>query len=314
MKAPNSLYAKSMFDCYMELKGNIPYMVEHCPEALNSIREWAEMEYEGDPNKYYNFVEISFINRNKVIRSTEFPDAYVTSYREEIDTHSGQGTFTLVLRQKLDKMEWIAFNGESYGEIMRQRKLLKEQQSQSSIQGLTGGIASNTMFGIGSGMLGFGRSASDVETRNRIIFNETQILAINPREVFRSLITYTNNREVWTVQQGNRTRTLPEMLALGFRYEKSESHTPTITDFNAQIQETVYYIRDRVRIEIIEGHLRGSRHGFPATIINDLAYLDGGRSFIINPARFFQSLQSISNINFTFRVDGDSYIVTGANK
>ena len=80
-EAPNSLYAKSRFDCFMEIKGNISYMVEHCP------------------------------------------DAYISSYKENIDTHSGQGVFTLIVRQKLDKMEWIAFNGKAFGKPNKKPKL-----------------------------------------------------------------------------------------------------------------------------------------------------------------------------------------------
>ena len=113
--APNSKYAKSMFDCEMEIKGDISYMIEHCPEDLEAIRKWVLKEYEGEPEKYYNFVEISFKHRDEIIRTTGFPDAYVHKYKEAIDTHSGQGTFTLILKQKLDKLEWIEFNGIAFG-------------------------------------------------------------------------------------------------------------------------------------------------------------------------------------------------------
>lgn len=99
-----SRYAKGMFDCFMEITGNVAYMVEHSFAELEAIREWVDREFDGDG--YYNFVEVSFTHGGEVVRTTTFPDAYVTSYEEDMDTHSGQGIFTLVVRQKLDKMDY----------------------------------------------------------------------------------------------------------------------------------------------------------------------------------------------------------------
>ena len=104
-EAPNSKYAKSVFDCCMEIHGNISYMVEHSFEDLESIREWSRKEFDGEG--YYSNVSVSFTHRDEVVRTTTFPNAYIVSYDEEITTHSGEGFFILVLKQKLDILDKI---------------------------------------------------------------------------------------------------------------------------------------------------------------------------------------------------------------
>jgi len=114
-----SRYAKGMFDCFMEITGNVAYMVEHSFAELEAIRSWSKREFTGDG--YYNFVEVSFTHKGEIIRTTTFPDAYVASYDEDVDSYSGQGTFTLILKQKLDKMNYIEFNGVAAVQQRRQR-------------------------------------------------------------------------------------------------------------------------------------------------------------------------------------------------
>lgn len=65
-----------------------------------------------DPKAYRN-VEIETIGaKGNSVRKVTFPQAFVVDYAESYSIHEGEGTFYLLLKQKLDKNGNIAVEGE----------------------------------------------------------------------------------------------------------------------------------------------------------------------------------------------------------
>jgi|GEM_PF-6495246 len=124
---PDSKYAKGYQDERMLIiKGSISRTLEKAPDVLDKIRKWAKIEYK-NRDTYYNYARITHYHRDEIIRYVLFPDAFVSNYREEIDPHTGDGIYTLTLRQKLDRridIEVGPFNEKHprLSELMRERK------------------------------------------------------------------------------------------------------------------------------------------------------------------------------------------------
>ena len=101
-EVPDSKYAKGHKDHrLLIIKGSIARTLVNNRNALVEIRKWVKTEYT-DPS-YYSFARVTHIHVEEVIREITFPDAFVLKYMEEIDTHTGDGTYTITLMQKLDK-------------------------------------------------------------------------------------------------------------------------------------------------------------------------------------------------------------------
>ena len=65
-----------------------------------------------DPKAYRN-VEIETTGaKGNSIRKVTFPQAFVLDYAESYSIHEGEGTFYLLLKQKLDKTSSIVVEGE----------------------------------------------------------------------------------------------------------------------------------------------------------------------------------------------------------
>ncbi|MCL2593765.1 MAG: hypothetical protein FWD82_10450, partial [Defluviitaleaceae bacterium] len=100
---PDSKYAKGHEDSReLVIKGSIPRTLTEAPEVIEQVRKWAKVEYE-DRDTYYNWAKLTHIYRDETIRYILFPDAFVKDFIEEIDPHTGDGIYTLILMQKLDK-------------------------------------------------------------------------------------------------------------------------------------------------------------------------------------------------------------------
>ena len=104
----NSRYAKSSDERCLRIIGSISAMMEHSPAALNAIREWSKIGRVGQD--CYTNVRVATLYREEEVRSIIFPDAFIKSYEENIDPHSGQGEFTLMLMQKQDRRTNIIVN------------------------------------------------------------------------------------------------------------------------------------------------------------------------------------------------------------
>jgi len=59
----------------------------------------------------YRNVTIEVIAASQVIRKYSYPNAFVVDYKENYGDVEGVGTFTLIIKQKKDKMSLVAVEG-----------------------------------------------------------------------------------------------------------------------------------------------------------------------------------------------------------
>lgn len=59
----------------------------------------------------YRKVTVEVIAASQVVRKYTYPNAFVVDYKENYGDEEGVGTFTLVLKQKKDKMDKILVEG-----------------------------------------------------------------------------------------------------------------------------------------------------------------------------------------------------------
>lgn len=59
----------------------------------------------------YQKVTVTAIAAGQIVREITYPDAFVIAYSEHFDDETGVGTFTLILRQKKDKLDQIKVAG-----------------------------------------------------------------------------------------------------------------------------------------------------------------------------------------------------------
>lgn len=64
----------------------------------------------------YRNLEIDVISASQVVRQVKFPNAFVIGYEEDFADETGVGVFTLLVKQKKDKMGILAFEGGFAGE------------------------------------------------------------------------------------------------------------------------------------------------------------------------------------------------------
>ena len=59
----------------------------------------------------YRKVTVEVIAASQVVRKYTYPNAFVVDYKENYGDEEGVGTFTLIMKQKKDKMAQIAVEG-----------------------------------------------------------------------------------------------------------------------------------------------------------------------------------------------------------
>jgi len=59
----------------------------------------------------YRNVLLKNIRGNVVLREYNLPNAFVVDYKESFDDEEGVGTFTLKIKQKKDRIEYVTVNG-----------------------------------------------------------------------------------------------------------------------------------------------------------------------------------------------------------
>jgi hypothetical protein len=59
----------------------------------------------------YRQATLEVINAGQVVRKVFFPNAFVVDYTEDFGADQGTGTFTLLVRQKKDKNEFVKIEG-----------------------------------------------------------------------------------------------------------------------------------------------------------------------------------------------------------
>ena len=77
--------------------------------TMLDLAKWAMIT--SDKAECYKNVTIQSIAAGQVVREYTMPTAFVVDYNENYDDVEGVGTFTLVVRQKKDKIGTITVNG-----------------------------------------------------------------------------------------------------------------------------------------------------------------------------------------------------------
>lgn len=99
----------------VEIKGKILAAVGgEQADDTSKIARWALVPAEN--SDCYRNVEIDVINASQVVRQITVPNAFVIGYREDFTDDTGTGVFTVLLKQKKDKMSALKFEGGFSGE------------------------------------------------------------------------------------------------------------------------------------------------------------------------------------------------------
>ena len=64
----------------------------------------------------YRNVQVDVVNASQIVRQIVIPNAFVVGYEEDFTDETGAGVFTLLIKQKKDKMAGLAFEGGFAGE------------------------------------------------------------------------------------------------------------------------------------------------------------------------------------------------------
>lgn len=64
----------------------------------------------------YRKVQIDVVSASQIVRQISIPNAFVIDYEEDFTDDTGTGIFTLLLKQKKDKMANLKFEGGFSGE------------------------------------------------------------------------------------------------------------------------------------------------------------------------------------------------------
>lgn len=64
----------------------------------------------------YRTVQVDVIAASQVVRQITLPNAFVVDYKEDFTDETGTGVFTLLVKQKKDKMTSLKFEGGFSGE------------------------------------------------------------------------------------------------------------------------------------------------------------------------------------------------------
>ncbi|HIS62128.1 MAG TPA: membrane-associated protease 1 [Candidatus Scybalomonas excrementigallinarum] len=64
----------------------------------------------------YRTVQVDVIAASQVVRQITLPNAFVVDYKEDFTDETGTGVFTLLVKQKKDKMTSLNFEGGFSGE------------------------------------------------------------------------------------------------------------------------------------------------------------------------------------------------------
>lgn len=94
----------------VEIKGKILTAVDGDPfDSTKQLGLWSIVPAE--KADCYRNVAIEVIAASQVVRKYTFPNAFVVDYIESYGDVEGVGTFTLIMKQKKDKIAGIAIEG-----------------------------------------------------------------------------------------------------------------------------------------------------------------------------------------------------------
>jgi len=97
----------------MVVKGKILTTVEGSEEDVSvKLAKWSLVSStEAD---CYRCLKVDVVSAGKMVRKYELPSAFVVSYNEHFGSDEGEGNFTMVVRQKKDKIDKVKVSG-GYG-------------------------------------------------------------------------------------------------------------------------------------------------------------------------------------------------------
>ena len=92
------------------IKGKILAAVDgETADDTSKIARWALVPAE--KSDCYRKVSIEVIAASQVVRKYTYPNAFVVDYKEDYGDTEGVGTFTLIIKQKRDKMAQVTVEG-----------------------------------------------------------------------------------------------------------------------------------------------------------------------------------------------------------
>lgn len=83
-------------------------------DDTGKIARWSLVPAEN--SDCYRKVQIDVVNASQVVRQITIPNAFVVDYEEDFTDETGTGVFTLLIKQKKDKMTDLKFEGGFSGE------------------------------------------------------------------------------------------------------------------------------------------------------------------------------------------------------
>ncbi len=83
-------------------------------DDTSKIARWSLVPAEN--SDCYRKVQIDVVNASQVVRQITIPNAFVVDYEEDFTDETGTGVFTLLIKQKKDKMVDLKFEGGFSGE------------------------------------------------------------------------------------------------------------------------------------------------------------------------------------------------------
>ena len=104
-----------MYKRQVLIKGKILAAVNgEAADDTSKIARWSLVPAEN--SDCYRNVQIDVISASQVVRQITVPNAFVIDYEEDFTDDTGAGTFTLLMKQKKDKMVNLKFEGGFSGE------------------------------------------------------------------------------------------------------------------------------------------------------------------------------------------------------
>ena len=92
----------------LTITGKILTAVDGDPfDATKQIGQWSLVPAE--KSDCYRKAVVEVIAASQVVRKYTFPNAFVVDYQEDYGDAEGVGTFTLIIKQKKDKMAQVAY-------------------------------------------------------------------------------------------------------------------------------------------------------------------------------------------------------------
>lgn len=83
-------------------------------DDTSKIARWSLVPAEN--SDCYRKVQIDVVSASQIVRQISIPNAFVIDYEEDFTDDTGTGIFTLLLKQKKDKMANLKFEGGFSGE------------------------------------------------------------------------------------------------------------------------------------------------------------------------------------------------------